>query len=65
MQRLMATGSVETYSVDGKTALRSAEPSGDESMETVSASGSDDEEATVEIRMSDNLVRRLRARLDD
>ena len=67
VQRLMAVGRIETYSVDGKTALRSSDgPSPeDEVVETVSASGTDDEEATVEIRMSDNLVRRLRARLDD
>jgi uncharacterized LabA/DUF88 family protein len=67
VQRLMSTGSIETYSVDGKTALRTAEgPSAeDERVDTVAVSGTDDEEATVEIRMSDNLVRRLRARLDD
>lgn len=69
VQRLMSLGRIETYSVDGKTALRSGSgipPSPeDERVETVAASGTDDEEATVEIRMSDNLVRRLRARLDD
>lgn len=67
VQRLMGLGKIETYAVDGKTALRTSNGLAldDEAVETVSASGTDDEEATVEIRMSDNLVRRLRARLDD
>ena len=68
VQRLMTNGRIATYNIDGKTALKTAEntPSPfDDDVQTVALSGSDDEEATVEIRMSDTLVRRIRARLED
>ncbi len=53
LQRLMQLGSVETYQVDGKTALRTADPSG---------LPVDDDETTVEMRLSD-AVKRLRRRV--
>lgn len=65
VQRLLQQGRAETYTVDGKTALRVAESAlGDEQLE-VSQNGLDEEEQTVEMRLSETLVRRLRARLDE
>lgn len=57
VQRLMGLGQVETYSVDGKTAIRSVD-------HLVPAEGNDEEE-TVEMRLSDTLVRRLRAKVEE
>jgi hypothetical protein len=65
VQRLMGRGKIETYTVDGKTALRVAAGAVEEVVDAVNAAGIDDEEATVEMRLSDTLVRRLRARLDE
>ena len=67
VQRLMTNGRIATYSIDGKTALKTAEngPTPLDEVETIALSGTDDDEATVEIRMSDTLVRRIRARLED
>lgn len=53
LQRLMQLGSVETYQVDGKTALRTSDPT---NLPT------DDDETTVEMRLSD-AVKRLRRRV--
>ncbi len=58
VQRLMSMGSIESYMVDGKTALRT--PS-DEDTATVHLG---DEEETVEIRVTE-AVRRLRTKLKD
>lgn len=62
VQRLMALDQVETYTVDGKTALRCVPGAGDapEDEETVAA-GVDDEE-TVEMRLTD-AMKRLRNQL--
>jgi uncharacterized LabA/DUF88 family protein len=65
VQRLMTAGRIVTYAVDGKTALRTAETD-----EVVADSSSgpplpEAEPAVVDVRMSDTLVRRLRARLDE
>ncbi|MEQ1500849.1 MAG: NYN domain-containing protein [Myxococcota bacterium] len=66
VQRLMATGRVATYVVDGKTALKSSEGGiAEDDVQLLPVSGTDDEEATVEVRMSDNLVRKIRAGLDE
>lgn len=65
VQRLLQQGRAETYTVDGKTALRVAESAlGEENLE-ISTSGLDEEEQTVEMRLSETLVRRLRAKLDE
>jgi uncharacterized LabA/DUF88 family protein len=65
VQRLMGLGRIETYSVDGKTALRVAPSAIEEVVEAVAAAGIDDEETTVEMRLSDTVVRRLRTRQDE
>ncbi len=63
VQRLMNTGRAETYSVDGKTALRSRTPT---AADAADAAGEPlDEDVTVEMRVSPDAVRRLRAKLDD
>jgi uncharacterized LabA/DUF88 family protein len=65
VQRLLTQGRAETYTVDGKTALRVAEGAlGEENLD-ISTNGIDDEEQTVEMRLSETLVRRLRAKLDE
>lgn len=65
VQRLLTQGRAETYTVDGKTAIRVAEGAlGEENLD-VSQNGLDDEEQTVEMRLSETLVRRLRAKLDE
>jgi len=58
VQRLMSTGVIETYTVDGKTALRLTP---DEDTATVHLG---DEDETVEIRVTE-AVRRLRTKLPD
>lgn len=61
VQRLIRIGSVESYQVDGKTALRTADdPTGPLSMMLDDSDLDDDE--TVEIRVTE-AVRRLRAKL--
>jgi uncharacterized LabA/DUF88 family protein len=66
VQRLMTAGRIVTYAVDGKTALRTAET--DEVVpDTASAPPLPEAEVSerVDVRMSETLVRRLRARLDE
>lgn len=72
VQRLMTAGLAETYTVDGKTAIRSTAAGGLEvdpelGAAVAAAVGEDpqDEEVTVEMRLSETLVRRLRSRLED
>ncbi|MCA9494785.1 MAG: NYN domain-containing protein, partial [Myxococcales bacterium] len=65
LQRLMQQGRAETYTRDGKTAVRVAPGLLDEDSETSIAPFPDDDETTVEMRLSETLVRRLRAKLDD
>jgi uncharacterized LabA/DUF88 family protein len=77
VQRLMQVGRIVTYTVDGKTAIKTASdgtvpfpaPSApgvelglDELVPEPSGDGVEDDEQTVEMRVSANLVRRLRAR---
>jgi uncharacterized LabA/DUF88 family protein len=65
VQRLLTLGRAETYTVDGKTALRVAEGALSEEHLELASLTIDDEEQTVEMRLSETLVRRLRARLDE
>lgn len=65
VQRLMTDGRIETYAVDGKTALRTL---AEGSIPDASAPPLPEAEplpAPVDVRMSETLVRRLRARLDE
>jgi uncharacterized LabA/DUF88 family protein len=62
VQRLIRLGSVESYQVDGKTALRTADdPTGPLRM-MLDDTGDLDDDETVEIRVTE-AVRRLRAKL--
>jgi hypothetical protein len=66
VQRLMTAGRIVTYAVDGKTALRTAET--DEVVPDTSSTPPLPEAEVperVDVRMSETLVRRLRARLDE
>lgn len=71
VQRLMSAGLAETYTVDGKTAVRSTAAGGlavdaELGAALAAAQGEEqDEEVTVEMRLSETLVRRLRARTDE
>lgn len=77
VQRLMQLGRIVTYTVDGKTAIRTASGEGtvhlaadvqlplEDLTATPPLSPSADDDETVEMRVTPNLVRRLRVRGDD
>ncbi len=63
LQRLMQTGTIEAYNVDGKTALRSTdEPTEVHSPSSGPISGPDEDEKTIEMRVPETVRRVSRRR---
>lgn len=60
LQRLMATQEVETYAVDGKTALRTLGPSVEPAEGSAPPLTEPEEVETIQVRTSPEIIRRLR-----
>jgi uncharacterized LabA/DUF88 family protein len=60
LQRLMGTKEVETYTVDGKTALRTLGPVSEPSESQPPLPAESEEAETIQVRTSPEIIRRLR-----